>query len=356
MKVVDCDTHFWQPTERWEHLIDGSYREQIVEFLNQGLISHPMRYQMDKLQSDTSGKKYSDVGDNVTERLDHMDQEGIDAQIIFPGASRAGMIPDPQASAAACRAVNQWNADFASHSPGRLKPAMVLPMRYPDQALAELTYATTALGLSSAFVAPTPPAERRWSDPALDPVWGAMQDAGVVVCVHEFTQAADGYPSVARASYRDSYPMMYYCGHTVECQLTLMDLMVGGVMERFPRLHFGFIEAHVAWLPGWLAQMDSLGSWLDSYKRGPKFERNLGLLPTEYFRRQCFVVAFPDDAWIAEVLRHIGEDSIALCTDYPHPGMSHKMQESFADSYPDVTRSTRDKLLGGNAVRIFQID
>jgi hypothetical protein len=67
-------------------------------------------------------------------------------------------------------------------------------------------------------------------------------------------------------------------------------------------------------------------------------------------------VAFPDDAWIAEVLTRIGEDSLALCTDYPHPGMSHRMKESFADSYPGVTGSTRDKLLGGNAVRIFHID
>ena len=356
IEVVDCDTHFWQPVALWEGLINERHRQKAVEFLSNVGQPTPRGYKLDSLQTDASGRTYSDTGDDATERLEYMDQEGIDVQIIFPGASRATLIPDPDVSAAACRAVNRWNAEFASAAPRRLRPSMVLPMRYPDKALEEFRFAASVLGLKSAFVAPTPPPERRWSDPELDPLWGAMEDAGTVVCVHEFTGAQSEYPAVARASYGDSYPMMYYCGHTVECQLALMDLIVGGVMERFPALHFGFIEAHVAWLPGWLAQMDSLGSWLDSFKRGKKGERTLGLLPTEYFRRQCFVAAFPDDAWIGEVLTHIGEDNVLLCTDYPHPGMSYDMAESFTTSYPKITGSTRQKLLGGNARRIFQLD
>ena len=44
-----------------------------------------------------------------------------------------------------------------------------------------------------------------------------------------------------------------------------------------------------------------------------------------------------------------------LCTDYPHP-VEPDMAESFTRSYPDITGSTRQKLLGGNAARIFQLD
>ena len=122
---------------------------------------------LENLQRDASGRTYSDTGDDATERLEYMDQEGIDVQIIFPGASRATLIPDPDVSAAARRAVNQWNAEFASAAPRRLKPSMVLPMRHPDQALEEFRYATSAPGLKSVFVARTPPPERRWSDPGL---------------------------------------------------------------------------------------------------------------------------------------------------------------------------------------------
>jgi predicted TIM-barrel fold metal-dependent hydrolase len=147
--------------------------------------------------------------------------------------------------------------------------------------------------------------------------------------------------------------MMYYCHHTVEMQLALMDLIVGGTLERFPRLQFGFIEAHTAWLPGWLAQMDSLGSWLSTNKLGNKGERYLSQLPTEFFRRQCFLASFPDDAWIDEAVRSVGEDNVVIGTDYPHPGTCSKMKETFVKSYPDMSESVRDKLLGGNAMRIF---
>jgi predicted TIM-barrel fold metal-dependent hydrolase len=56
------------------------------------------------------------------------------------------------------------------------------------------------------------------------------------------------------------------------------------------------------------------------------------------------------------MLTHVGEDNVLLCTDYPHPGMASRIEESFTASYPDVAGSTRQKLLGGNAVRIFQLD
>ena len=51
---------------------------------------------------------------------------------------------------ASCRAVNRWNAEFATASPNRLKPTMLLPMRYPDYALTELRYAVDVLGLTYA--------------------------------------------------------------------------------------------------------------------------------------------------------------------------------------------------------------
>jgi predicted TIM-barrel fold metal-dependent hydrolase len=352
--VVDCDTHFWQPVHLWDHLIEKRHRAAIVSFLDGNTVAQKNNG-MSALHVDASGKPYSDTGDDPTERLTHMDREGIDVQIIFPGASRAPLLPDPEAAAAACRAVNQWNAEFAAVAPSRFKPTMVLPMRYPGKALEVLGHAADTLGLKSAFVGPTPPAERRWSDPALDPVWQAMEASRIVVCMHEFTKSEPGYQPVARPSYSDSYSMMYYCGHTVEIQLALMDLVVGGVMERFPKLQFGFIEAHTAWLPAWLAHMDSLGSWLASYKRGRKGERHMSLFPTEFFRRQCFIASFPDDAWIAETIKYVGEDNVVLCTDYPHPGTSRQMVDSFKSSYPDIPEVTRGKLLGGNAERIFSL-
>ena len=348
--VVDCDTHFWQPFSLWERFLDRRYRDTVGRFLDEAETKHGARMDM---KADAEGKRYSDIlgSDIPAERLKHMDAEGMDVNVIFPGAARVPMLPDPDTAAAACRAVNRWNAEFAAVAPDRLKPSMVLPLRYPEKAVQEMTYAHQILGLQSAFVAPTPPPERRWSDPALDPLWAGMQEAGIVVCMHEFSNSL--YPTVARPTYKDSYAFRYYCGHIVEIQLALMDLIGGGVLERFPRLQAGFIEAHTAWLPGWLAVIDSLGSWLASSKRGKKGQRVMSLLPTEFFRRQCFVASFPDDAWVPEAVKYVGEDNVVLCTDYPHPGTGYQMVASFNSAHPTLSDEVRRKIIGGNAARIF---
>ena len=115
---------------------------------------------------------------------------------------------------------------------------------------------------------------------------------------------------MARASYGDAYPMMYYCGHTVECQLALMDLIVGGVMNGSR----GCISAssRPTWRGCRVAGPDGQpGKLARQLKRGKKVSAT-SALPTEYFRRQCFVAAFPDDAWIGEVLTTSGGQCAAV--------------------------------------------
>src|SRR5262249_9190823 len=156
---------------------------------------------------------------------------------------------------AACRALNRWAADFASYSPKRLLPCLVLPWHDPHRAVRELDEALK-LGLKVAFATPTPPATHRWSDPAYDPLWRELEAAGEVRTYHEFTRLPGTANNIVRSSYRDVNALMYLCGHTVEAQLTLMDLMYGGVFSRFPKLQIGFVEAHTAWLAGWLDMLD----------------------------------------------------------------------------------------------------
>ncbi len=202
-----------------------------------------------------------------------------------------------------------------------------------------------------------PAPERCWFDPALDPAWREMQDAGVVLTFHEQTRSPKGNPSVvAHESYEGSYPFLYLCGHVVEMQLAVMDIIGGGVLERFPRLQVGFVEAHVAWLPGWLTLMDQLWPRLSTHYKEETGTRNLSLRPSEFFRRQCFIVAYPDDVGISETAKCIGEENIVLCTDYPHPGYRSGLASTLNAAYPELSENARSKLLSGNADRIFRLD
>lgn len=51
---------------------------------------------------------------------------------------------------------------------------------------------------------------------------------------------------------------------------------------------------------------------------GPGFDINVSQLPSEYFKRQCWVATDPDEAGLYRVIDAIGNDRIVVSTDYPH--------------------------------------
>src|SRR4051812_45434310 len=113
LKVVDCDTHFWQPLATWRPLIESQHRDAVVACLASLDVGDEAFARAGvplEMQTDASGRRYNDVGDDVPERLEYMDSKGVDVQIVFPGARQASLIPDATLAAAACRAVNRWSA------------------------------------------------------------------------------------------------------------------------------------------------------------------------------------------------------------------------------------------------------
>ncbi|NRA07675.1 MAG: amidohydrolase family protein [Myxococcales bacterium] len=351
--VVDCDTHFWQPLERWEGYLEPAHKDAVVAFFRE---NDGMKSVDPEVRKVIEERMAEPAGDDARARLAWMDASGLSANIIYPGAGLVAYAPEPQVARAASRALNRFAADFADADRSRLKPCLTLPWRFPELALDELRHASEALGLEVVFAAPTPDPERRWSDPAFDPLWREMQARELVLTFHEFTRVSSDMQLVARPCYRDSYALSYLCGHSVEAQLAVMDVIGGGMLERFPELSVGFVEAHVAWLPGWLALMDSIWPRISSGYKSSEGTGTLAHPASEYFRRQCFIVAFPDDAWIPEVLRYVGEDNLTFCTDFPHPQTREEPERTLRERHAALGEATLAKVLGGNAARIFHLD
>ena len=373
LKVIDCDSHFWQPLALWEKFIDSRHHNAIVAAVDDVIGGTPLPGGA-FLSAKTRGGavlgalgKNHKGGDDVNTRLQWMDSEGIDIQVIYPTMmALLPCLPDPDVAAAAARALNRYSADFASATPDRLKPCMVLPFYQPKRALEEFQYASGELGLEVAFCPPTPSAKRAWSDPEMDPLWQAMQDAGVPLTFHEFPRFPDGVtPLVARKSYETSPPMLSLCGRVVEAELALMDIILGGVLHRFPKLRVGIAEAFVAWLPSWLALMDHMwersmhkpkteftGSRPSRGAKGPHAE--FTILPSEQFRRQGFVIAFPNDLWLEKTIKFVGEDNVMIGSDFPHSSAVPNAVETFKASTPDLSEAAQRKVLSENPERIYR--
>src|SRR5262249_55919357 len=188
-------------------------------------------------------------------RIAALDSEGIDAAFLYPTLGLlCGAIEDPTFAAAVCRGYNRYIADFCAPYPDRLFGAACLPMQSIDAAVAELRFATEELGLHQTFIRPNPYHGRVLSDHAYDPLWAMAQERGVAIGLHEGGGAGisaaglDRIPAGGAAA--------HIVAHTVEMMLASLDIIWGGVCDRFSDLHFGFLECGCGWMPGRLRRID----------------------------------------------------------------------------------------------------
>lgn len=360
--VVDADTHFHEPLDLFQRYIDPHYRPQCPSFQMdaQGMIqlkwpdeaedkkSPPRLKQMPSMKAILENP----AGFDPDARLQLMDEEGVSIHVIYPthGLRFSRSVPNSGLAGAICRAYNRWVSEFCSTNPNRFKGVALIPINHPEVALDELRFAREELGLSIAFLNPTPVPGLNWHHETFNNVWAAIRDLDMIASFHSGTAAITNIVGIDRYQL---YTMNSLCSHVVEGMLCMMDLILGGVLERFPTLRVGLVETYVAWLPGWLALMDDLQprhlGWMN-------LQNPLSMLPSEYFKRQCYITAFPDDPMLGNVIDLVGDDCIAISSDFPHMNSRRQMVQTFKRLHGDLPEESQNKILSTNMLRVLNLD
>src|SRR5579863_9962935 len=98
------------------------------------------------------GRQSTNTRDRATAMMprmlyDRLDELGIDFGIVYPTAGLSiPRIADDETRRAVIRAFNIVTADYFRKFSDRLTPAAVIPMHTPEEAIAELEFATRELG------------------------------------------------------------------------------------------------------------------------------------------------------------------------------------------------------------------
>ncbi|MBM3672302.1 MAG: amidohydrolase [Actinobacteria bacterium] len=279
---------------------------------------------------------------NAKARLQDMDEDGIDIAVLYPTMLLGIQAqPDEEFAAVQCRAYNDWASDHTLEGEGRLFAAGAIPPMNDaegvERVAAEIRRVAELPGMVSVFVRPNPAVDwRPFNDPVYDPIWAAAQDTGLPLGFHPFL--APDLPGACRGLYlgrgRDaegryvpldqmdegfnSFANVYFTqaiANPVDVMMAICYLTSGGVCERFPGLKLIFLEANGGWLVPWLERLDH---------HAKKFQWDvpwLKMLPSEYFRRQCWISFDPDEAMLAFTALSplCGADRIIWASDYPHP-------------------------------------
>jgi predicted TIM-barrel fold metal-dependent hydrolase len=134
-------------------------------------------------------------------------------------------------------------------------------------------------------------------------------------------------------------------------EMTLSNLVYGGVLERHPSLQVVVLECGGGWIAHW---MDRLDEFLESYGWATP---HLSLTPREYFKRQCWISFDPGERTAGLLAELAGGDRFVWASDFPHsdakyPGVVDELRERTEGTEPIA----RAGLFGANALTMYGID
>ena len=306
------------------------------------------------------------------QRLREQDKDGVDAEVLFPGNIGPGFwrgIGNDDAYKAVIRAYNDWLAEeYCSYSPQRLIGVGVVPITNIDDAVNELQHCAD-LGLKAVAIDSFPTGQR-YPTTNDDRFWAAVVDLEMALTIHVefgFPRRGRGAPAAAGPSFK--YTRQPAPEHHVPDVIErfnkygfrgskqVVQMIWGGVFERFPKINIYVAEVQIGWVPNWMDQMDN------EYGRQQYWaERVLGLprlrrLPSEYARENCYWGFNRNPAGVRIARQEMGVDRVMWASDFPHlesdwPNSQRVIKENFAG----VPENETWKMIVGNAVDYFRLD
>lgn len=393
--IIDSDGHVFEDETVWIERMDRSrwgdliprylpedadgheswYIGGVRRFAGTGIFGCAAGYDPDELAS--RKWKYTEghrAGWDPKERIRVLDDERIDVSVLYP---TMGMlwgpldpipaIQDPQFVLACQQAYNDWVADYCRHDPARLKAAATVPIQDIPLAIAETKRAIGELGLCAVMLrSAAPHVGQPFNHPDFDAFWSLCQELDVTVALHPATHV--DFPNAVRVfdlinreanvsvnnrgtdQLHGGGAISHAVGAPVDAIVSLGRLIMGGVCERFPRLRFLVLESGGGWLPAILHTMD------EEIKARANERRWLTMLPSEYFRRQCYISFSPEDPSIVHTAQQLGDDRILWASDFPHldgryPGAVDELEASIAP----LPEPSRARIAGLNAIDAYRL-
>jgi uncharacterized protein len=376
--VIDCDTHITEPGDVWTSRVPARYRDRAPRIVRNpdtdrdvwqvgdghplipvgytAVAGWPEPFPAAPANMDEVPKAAWDA----RARLAYMDGLGIWAQVLYPNVGGFGnqgflALKDPALMLACVRAYNDFLVEWTAADPRRLIAVMATPFWDVAAAVAEIERAAP-LGHRAVLFSGEPQrlgmpllGDRHW-----DPLWAAAQAAGLPISFHiggaDFEQqfspervVTHGIgPTIAKAT----------VSLFLENGKQLLDLLLSGVLPRFPDLKFVSVESGIGFIPFVLEGADYTFRYTRTREERPEFT----LLPSEYFRRQVYACYFFEELAPRHQVDQIGADNILFETDYPHPSCLYgNVRETIDAGLRGQPEAVRRKLLWENAARLYHV-
>jgi predicted TIM-barrel fold metal-dependent hydrolase len=344
MRIVDSDQHLYEPRTLWLDHIDPGLRDDALRIEDDAVGTARLRWRGQALgiaevqipgRSAELGEqhrravaglppleRYDDVLPRdywePAARVAKLAALGVDEAVLFPNFGllwERTLHQSLPALLGNMAAWNRWCATVVADGGGALHPVAHCTLRDPEWLERQLT-ALARAGVRLAMIAPSLVDGRPLSHPQHDRLWAAFCHHGITPVFH----VADQPRPFADAWYTDQdtalVPALEAVFLHIPAALGCADLILNGVLERFPELRIGIVELSAMWVPMFMMMLD--GAWAFTRQISGLPADSLPLQPSDYFRRQIRVSSFAYEAPAHIIEQMGGTDLLMCCSDYPH--------------------------------------
>jgi predicted TIM-barrel fold metal-dependent hydrolase len=384
--IVDVDTHVDEPHDLWTQRMSTKWGDLVPRiryddatgmdswFVGDqriGSATHstmmpgtdpdvPVRWphaspNMPKSMDDVHPSAY-DAG----RRVKVMDRFGIQTAAVYPNQnfiarSIHAAVKDPAFQVECLRAYNDWLLEWVAPYPDRYIPLACIPYWDVPSAIAEIERCAE-LGFKGVVSTGTPHLPPHHcptlSDRSWDPMWRAAETARLPISFHVGGGDASRHASAERVAVEGAraHQARAVTAVMIENALAFNELLLSGVLPRFPDLKFVAVEAGIGWVPFVLDAADYNFHRAKVWRDRPEFQ----LTPTDYFHRQIFTTFWFERLEPLYVER-VGAENILFETDYPHQVCldGEGIQEILRTAFVDVSDAVREQVLWGNAAALY---
>jgi aminocarboxymuconate-semialdehyde decarboxylase len=266
-------------------------------------------------------------------RLEDCARDSVDVQVISTVPVMFSYWAEPEDCLDLSIMLNDHIAQCVEKYPKRFIGLGTVPMQAPNLAAKELERCVKELGLAGIEIG-THVNNTNLDQPEFEPIWETAEKLGAAVFVHPWDM-------MGMEQLRD-YWMPWLVSMPAETSRAICSLLMGGVLERYPKLRFAF--AH-----GGGSFPATLGRISHGFDVRPDLCQVETTTPPREFVDKLYFDSLVHDAMTLDFLvDKVGADRLALGTDYPFPLGEHrpgKLVES--TSYPP---HVKERILSGSAL------
>jgi predicted TIM-barrel fold metal-dependent hydrolase len=364
-RIISADSHFVEPPNMWAERVDKKFRDRaphtvrglngrdgeffvcenispvpVAGFFGAGVPSEALGEHIKKGMDAAPASVWDPAA-----RIKDQDRDGVQAEVIYTSMGMPLYGLDDVALRVACfRAYNDWAVEYCSHDPKRLLPLGLITLEDIGAGVQELQRIAKK-GMRGAMIWASPPEDLPYNHTDYDPFWTAAQDLNMPLSLHILT----GRKGTGVDFFKGNLALQVSTLHH-EVERSIAVFVLGGVLERFPKLTIVSAENDVAWMPYFMWRMDFAQD-----RVGSMSSKKLSLKPSEYVKRQIYA-SFINEPIFLDGLHRYAADNAMWSSDYPHTAaIWPKSQEFIKETFSGLAEADRRRIVHDTAARVYGI-